>query len=215
MAEVLAVQRPGAPAVVAPVADALADLLGVEVSTTSEEGEAVLRHLERQDTVLGVVARDDPLSWRIATAAAKPVVLVPPPGTPTPSKISRVLAPLDGTLESAGAVAEALKLFPHSELVVLHVFDRDTVPPFWDQAAHARRDWEHEFRARFCTPPDARVELRNGAPEEHVAQVAAEEHAHLIALGWSQGLGDGRARTVRGTVHDATVPVILVPLRHD
>lgn len=211
MAEVLAIERRGAPASVVSVARALADVLGGEVSTTSAGRDAVLDALNRQDTVLGVLARDHPLSWGIATRTAKPVVLVPPRGLFTPSAISRMLAPLDGTIESAGAVTEAMKLFPQAELVVLHVFDHDTVPVFWDQAAHARRDWEREFRARFCPPPDVRVELRSGAPEEHVAQVAADEHAHLIALGWSQHLGEGRARTVRSTIRDATVPVVLFP----
>jgi hypothetical protein len=213
MAEVLAIERREGHTAVVPVARALADVLGGEVSTISAGRDAVLDALESQDTLLGVLAREHPLSWGIATTTTKPVVLVPPHGVLTPSGISRVLAPLDGTLESAGALTETMKLFPHTELVVLHVFDPDTVPIFWDQAAHARRDWEREFRARFCTPPDVRVELRSGAPEEHVAQVAADEHANLIALGWGQHLGAGRARTVRNTIRDAAVPVLLVPLR--
>ncbi|GAA3515918.1 hypothetical protein FHR32_006066 [Streptosporangium album] len=41
--------------------------------------------------------------------------------------------------------------------------------------------------------------------------VAAEEDIDLITLGWSQYGGAGRARTVRGIVADADVPVMLIP----
>jgi len=34
----------------------------------------------------------------------------------------------------------------------------------------------------------------------------------MIALGWSRHLDPGRSRTVRRTVRDAVVPVMLVPM---
>lgn len=216
MSEVLAIERPGASTAIDAVAGALADVLGATVSRISAGHETVLAELERPGAVLGVVPRDHRLSWAIASTAVKPVVLVPPADVfAAPPAISRVLVPLDGTLESAAAVTETMELFAGAgvELVVLHVFDQVTVPAFWDQAAHARRDWEREFRARFCTPSaNVRLELRSGLPTDHVNQVAADERAQLIALGWSQRTGRGRARTVRGTIRDATVPVMLVPL---
>jgi hypothetical protein len=212
---VLAIERSGAETSVVRFARAMADVLDATVSTTSAGRDAVLDELERSATVLGVVARDHASSWRIATTTGKPVVLVPPADLSAPPPVvSRVLVPLDGTVESAGAVAGTMRLFASAgvEVVVLHVFDATTVPAFWDQAAHARRDWEHEFRSRFCPPAGVRLELRSGAAEEHVSQVAADARADLIALGWSQRLDGGRAGTVRGTVRAAEVPVMLVPL---
>jgi hypothetical protein len=214
MGEVLAIERPGPATAVVPVARAIADVLGATVRRTSAGRDAVLGHLERPDTVLGVVPRDHRSSWGIAGTAAKPVVLVPPAGVLVPQPvISRVLVPLDGTFESASAVTGTMELFGCAgvELIVLHVFDETTVPAFWDQAAHARREWEREFRARFCRSVDARLELRSGVPADQVNQVADAEGSQLIALGWSQRLDSGRARTVRGTIRDATVPVMLVP----
>ncbi|MFE2752324.1 universal stress protein [Actinosynnema sp. NPDC059335] len=214
--KVVAVERPGAAPVVA-IATAVAEAIGATVVTVPTGRDAVLGALRGPDAVLGVVPRDQHSSWTIARASARPVVLVPPmyPGTSaSTAAVSRVLVPLDGTAESARAVVEVLGLLARAnvDLVVLHVFDEATVPPFWDQAAHARHDWEREFRKRFCTPEDVRLELRSGRPGDRVNQVAAEEHAHLIALGWSRRLDEGRARTVRDTVRGARVPVMLVPL---
>ncbi|WP_020659157.1 universal stress protein [Amycolatopsis benzoatilytica] len=222
MRTVLAVQHQEPAVPVAEVAGAIADLLHSSVSTIDYFGAepvvAVLAELARPDIVLGVVGRDASAgsqAWRVAAGAAKPVVVVPPAFSPGPAApLSRVLVPLDGTEESAAAVADTMRLFAGAglEVIVLHVFDKTTVPAFWDQAAHARRSWETEFRARFCAPVDARIELRNGTPGEHVARVAADEQVDLIALGWSQRLDEGRARTVRSTVRESTVPVMLVPL---
>ena len=47
---------------------------------------------------------------------------------------------------------------------------------------------------------------------ERVPDVAEAEGADVIALGWSQRLDPGRARTVRRAVLDAVVPVMLVPM---
>ncbi|WP_225728984.1 MULTISPECIES: universal stress protein [unclassified Nocardia] len=200
---------------VAAVADALADVICGQVYRQSGDApaEVFLRALADPAIALGVLARDA-AAWPIVQATAKPVVLVPE-GIPH-SVIQRVLVPLDGTEEATTAVAETVRLFRTAgmEIVVLHVFDRKTVPAYWDQAAHARDAWEEEFLARYCTPyfsgPKQKLTLRNGAPGETVVDVAAAS-ADLIVLGWSQQVRPGRAETVRRTVAAATVPVLLVP----
>lgn len=146
---------------------------------------------------------------------SKPVVLMPiAPGSTAPGLISRVLVPLDGTPESAEAMAETVAVFAESgiDIVVLHVFDETTVPKFWDQSAHARKSWDEEFLARYCKQPDARLELRTGRPGETILDVAATEHADLIALGWAQNLSAGRASTVRTTLSRARTPILLLPV---
>ncbi|HEX6197124.1 MAG TPA: universal stress protein [Jiangellaceae bacterium] len=175
----------------------------------------VLHETAAPEVVLTVLSRDVPTPpiWPgVIPQVSKPVILVPYTGLPL--TLSRALVPLDGTPESTGAVAGVMDLFARAglDLVVLHVFNAATAPRFWDQAAHARREWEEEFMARYCSAPGARLTLRSGAPDEQVVDVATEEHADLITLGWSQRLASGRAQTVRRTIADSLVPVMLVPL---
>jgi nucleotide-binding universal stress UspA family protein len=56
------------------------------------------------------------------------------------------------------------------------------------------------------------MEIRSGTPGEQVVDVAEAERVDLIALGWSQQLDADRAHTVRRSVLDSGVPVLLVPL---
>jgi len=227
MTEVLAVIHAGhTDAVVTGVAAAVAEVvhahlrrIDLDTALSGKRGAAglVLRELDNPATLLGVLARDvpTPSTWqRVVSNATKPVVVVPEMGELASPVISRVLVPLDGTPEAAGAVAQTVGLFTGAgvDVVVLHVFDPSTVPRFWDQAAHARRAWEQEFMTRFCAQPGARLELRTGTVGQQVVEVAATEAVDLITLGWSQRLDPGRARTVRRTVLEATVPVMLVPL---
>ena len=179
----------------------------------------VIRALHQPGTVTGVLPGDEmwrPLWQPVAQRSAKPVVLVPARGR-LPGRIRRVLLPLDGTARSAAAVAGAAERFARggAELVVLHVFDAQTVPKFWDQHAHAAQAWEQEFLARYCALPGARLELRSGTAAEHVAKVAGAEQADMIALAWSQRLEPGRAAAVRRTILEAEVPVMLIPMPAD
>ncbi|MFC9997421.1 universal stress protein [Nocardia sp. NPDC127526] len=199
------------------VAASLADILAARVrpvAAGASEAE-FLRDLGHPDVVLGVAALDGG-GWPIVEGSAKPVVLVPHSLRLGADVIKRVLVPLDGTEEAAHAVAEAVCLFraAGTEIIVLHVFDRATVPACWDQPAHARSAWEEEFLARHCVPffdgPPPLVTLRSGHPGENVVQVA-EDAADLIILGWSRRLLPGRAQTVRTAIAGACVPVMLVP----
>ncbi len=177
----------------------------------------VMRVLHQAGTVSGVLAAGElsrPLWQRVAQQSAKPVVLVPAEPRDQPPRIRRILLPLDGTAQSASAVAGTAERLARggAEIVVLHVFDARTVPRFWNQHAHAGRAWTQEFLARYCALPGARLELRSGIAAEHVVKVAGTEQADMIALAWSQRLEPGRALVVRRAVLDAGVPVLLVPM---
>ena len=177
----------------------------------------VMRALHQPRTVSSVLAAGEPsrpLWQRVAQQSAKPVVLVPAGARDQTPRIRRVLLPLDGTAQSASAVADAAERLARAgaELVVLHVFDAQTVPKFWDQHAHAGQAWGQEFLARYCALPGARLELRSGAAAEHVVKVAGAEQADMIALAWSQRLEPGHALVVRHAVLDTGVPVMLVPM---
>jgi nucleotide-binding universal stress UspA family protein len=224
-ADVLAVLGPGDEGLVTQTADVIARLVGGQVRplrlaadlSLRRAARQVIRALHQPGTVTGVLSGDEmsrPLWQPVAQRSAEPVVLVPAGARRLPRRIRRVLLPLDGTARSAAAVAEAAERFARggAELVVLHVFDAETVPKFWDQQAHASQAWEQEFLARYCALPGARVELRSGAAAEHVAKVAGAEQADMIALAWSQRLGPGRAAAVRRTIVEADVPVMLIPM---
>ncbi len=182
--------------------------------------EAVLTAVGDEDVVVAVLAaEDDPraASWRVMRAAGKPLVLVPPRLRDGHPPIGRVLVPLDGTPECAHAVEHTIELCTHAgvDLVVLHVFGPSTMPPYWDQPAHALQAWSEEFLSRHVAAPGVRLEVRTGVPGDNVVDVAASLGADLIALGWSQRLDAGRARTVRRAVAEAPVPVMLVPVHDD
>lgn len=206
------------------VAEAMARITQSDVHTMAAspadypDADTFLAELSRPDTVLGVLVphpthRAD--SWQVIQHSDKPVIVVPRHFVVHSSPaVSRVLVPLDGSKEAALTVRDTMHLFADAEveLVVLHVFDATTVPRFWDQAAHARHGWEQQFRESCCIPSTSTVELRRGRPGQRIAEVAAEQHSDLIALGWSQNLAPGRARTVLSTIRDADMPVMLVPV---
>ncbi len=199
------------------MAHALAEAVGGGMRTipANVSDDEFLEQLAAPEVILGIVALDGE-GWGIARQATKPVVVVPAAARPI-TTIHQVLVPLDGTDETVSAVAETVRLFgaAGTKIVVLHVFDAATTPEFWDQAAHARPVWEQEFRARYCTPhfPETTptLTLRSGAPGEHVIDLAAQ-YTDLIILGWSRRLDPGRAQTVRRTVGEAPVPVMLIPV---
>ncbi|GAB4585621.1 universal stress protein [Nocardia sp. IFM 10818] len=199
------------------VAGTLAKVMEASVHSVPADIAAAdfVRALADPDAVLGIVANDDGV-WDVLRRCTVPIVVVPADTTAAPYDIDRVLVPLDGTDEAAHAVSETVRLFGAAgvEIVVLHVFDRSTVPAHWDQAAHARDSWEHEFLARYCAPyfPGLcqTLTLRSGVPGDAIVDVATEQ-ADLIVLGWSQRLLPGRAQSVRRAVAAASVPVMLVP----
>lgn len=226
MPEVLAAVEAGQDSLVTDVAELISGIvqagtrrLDVPEDISQEQAAALmLRALDEPAAVLAVLAAHSSsraACWRVVQRARKPVVLVPPGAKVRRPAISRVLLPLNGTPESAVAVADTMGLLARAgvDLVVLHVFDAATVPRFWDQAAHAHQAWTEEFLARNAATAGARLELRSGSPGEHVVDVAGAEEADLIALGWSQHLDAERSRTVRRSVLHAGVPVLLLPVR--
>ena len=151
----------------------------------------------------------------------RPVLVVPPAPVPPAGvgsaerrRVQRVLVPLEGSIESSAPVADALEAFHAAgvELVLLHVFDVDTVPRFWDQSSHADESYAAEFASRWCDQPAADLHLRRGAAPEVVVEVARAEEVDLVALAWTRDLGPGRAAVVRAALAGAEVPVLLVPV---
>ena len=185
----------------------------------------LVAHARRREADLVVVGvRDvaDPdrpvghLAVALVSTLATPVLLVPPPrnGHRVLRTFERVLVPLEGSEPSAIAVADALAHFTEAglEIVVLHVFDADTVPRFWDAAGHAEESFTASFSSRWCHEHDVDLHLRRGEAPDAVVEIAAAEHVDLVALGWSQDLTPGHAAVVRAALADCGVPVLLVPI---
>jgi hypothetical protein len=127
-----------------------------------------------------------------------------------------LLVPLDGTGETAEAVRDVLGGIGTDadlELVVLHVFEADSIPAFSDQFGHEAEAWGDEFLRRWL-PDDlgkTRLETRVGRAGDVVR--AACEDADFVAVAWKQDLTPGRAQVVCALLADATVPVVLLPTR--
>jgi nucleotide-binding universal stress UspA family protein len=201
----------------------LADQAGVELRlATGDPARAIVAALGASDVamvVLGVrgqAAGPRPAgstALAVAGDALKPVVVVPPePHGPTPGGLHRVLVPLDGTPDAARAVEQAMGWFAGSgvAIVSLHVFDRTTVPRFWDRPEHDPAAWSREFVARNAPTAGRRLEVRSGWPSDRILEVAGSERADMIALGWHRRLAPDRAAVVRDVLARTTVPVILL-----
>jgi nucleotide-binding universal stress UspA family protein len=185
---------------------------------------AITNAIGARDVVAGVLgARGEPAGARpcghvamaVVAAVDKPIVVVPPradgPGRPW----ERVLVPLDGHPASSLAVAGTLALLHAAriEVVVLHVFDDQTIPSFWDQPHHSMAAWVDELTRRHGrTTPAPTVELRTGSPADQALGVASGYDVDAIVLGWSRSFDEGRALTVCRTLGESRVPVVLLPV---
>jgi hypothetical protein len=160
--------------------------------------------------VLAAAAHPGAAFWEVIRRAGKPVGVVPLGAGRLTVPIVRVLVPLDDTPQAAEAVAPLADrlLAGGADLVATHVFSPETVPAFWDQAAHAREPWTRGFLLRNL-PAGVQVDLRHGRPAEEVLAGAADADAGLILMGWAQRLDEDRARIVRLALH-GSVPVLLV-----
>jgi len=203
-----------------------ADVAGLPLRTVS--GPVLDRLLECgrvKDVVAMVIgARGTPGGRRplgstalaVATSLQKPVVIVPLNGPPS-AAVRRILVPLEGNLPASLVPRSIVALGREADLevVVLHVHEESSLPPFTDQPQHERQEWTREFLTRYCPWGIGRVRLetRLGRSEELIPLVAGETGADLIVLGWAQELAEGRAPVVRAALSRGRAPVMLVPVR--
>jgi nucleotide-binding universal stress UspA family protein len=151
----------------------------------------------------------------VATALAKPVLIVPPDANPAPT-FRRVLVPVEGTLSTSLAPRVIFELVTGAEVdvVALHVHDLDSLPAFTDQPQHEQYAWAREFLLRYCPwgLGEVRLERRVGRIGDVVPLVAEQCDCDLIVLGWARALSEGRAPVVRETLARSRRPVLLVPV---
>lgn len=185
------------------------------------------RHLEREaeadDVVAVVLGRTHrphahpvgAIALELLITLPKPVAVVPAQ-TAHPGRLGRVLVPLEGTRSTSLAPHRTIELARDAglEVVLVHVFDRASVPSFTDQPQHETAAWIDEFLARYspAPPEEVRLESRVGRPADEIVSVAREIDADVIALGWAQDLAAGRAPVVHAALEHARLPVFLIPV---
>jgi len=174
------------------------------------------------EQVVGVIGardqRDDPrptggVAATVIARVTHPIVVVgPTTRLPRHGRVARALLPLDGTAGSATAVEPVAAVLGRAgvDVVVQHVFDRTTVPAFWDQAHHETESWTREFRARWCSEPVTRVKWSGGAAAEEILAAGLADDVDLIALSWAQDARPGHAAIIKSVLTHAHVPVLLV-----
>ncbi len=188
-------------------------------------GEAVpdlLTQLRFADVAFGVLGSRSihakpELAGHVALALLKaspvPLVLVPPHGHGLPAKGPRFLLPLDGTTETTTALEPIATLLANAdaEVLMLHVFDSASIPPFIDST----EDLDilaAEFVLRHLPEHSTKCVLRIGDPGPHIIEVTGSEQLDGIIVAWRQDLSAGRAEVVRHLIRETHVPLMFVPI---
>lgn len=216
--EVIHVAPPGTPA--PPLPDAFADVTVRQVAD-GDVVDVLVRELARTDVIgaamgarADIEARGGPghVAQGVLAGSDKPIAIVPPDWKVPASSHLRVLVPLDGSEEADLTVRATLFRVAHSdvEVVVLHVFDPTTAPPFLDRPEHDLPAWGHEFLLRHGDVPHATITWRTGSCEQGIVDAVTTEQIDVVILGWHGVLAPGRASTVRAVLANAHVPVLLV-----
>lgn len=151
----------------------------------------------------------------IAMRLRGPLLVVPAKAV-VPARLERLLIPLEGTEATTAPIRGLLEYFafrPETELVTLHVFTLDDIPPFENHAPHEADAWVHEFRDRYVPAgtPQATIERRFGRVEQVVPEVADTINATLTVVSWSQDLAPNHARLVNALLKHPSRPTLLVP----
>jgi len=212
------VETPGTESRLTVVSHAIGSVLDLPVVTRYVDpacsADELMSELERAK-VGGVVlaAGEEPTSlwWSLAPRLPAPVVVLPAAARDPSATVRHALVPLDGSRAATTRVSDIVKRLEAHDVSVrlLHVFDATTVPRFWDQAAHAGRHWETEFRERHRLH-DRDLVLRRGSGPGQVVAEADRSGVDLIVLGWNGRLAGRSAAVVRRAVLRGTVPVMLL-----
>ena len=149
---------------------------------------------------------------RIAEATAVPLIIVPPDASD--ERMERILIALgrNGDAEIVLALAEQLRLADDPDIVAVHVFRPDAIPPYGDDPTFEAEVWAHEFlrRATATAIKHVHIELRVGDPAVEVSAAVHELGADLVVLAWHHAISGGHAPIVRRVLETAHVPVVLL-----
>jgi nucleotide-binding universal stress UspA family protein len=206
------------------LAGAVAPLFGAEVEQVRVGGRDALAALvhagEAADVEVIVIGEGHALAadagtddaTALATRTDTPVLAIPPDAT-VPTRIERVLIAMKGTPASELNLKRAIQ---HADLggvdvVVLHVDDEASIPPFSDQVQHEVDAYAREFLARWIPGAEhARIEFRVGTPTSEILETVSSTHPDVLAVGWPRSDDAARGHTARELLQNSPVPVLLV-----
>jgi len=148
----------------------------------------------------------------VAEQTTVPVMIVPPERVDR--RVDRILIALEGNGDSEMILALAEQLRPASQpdIVAVHVFKPDALPPFGDDPTFEAEAWTHELLRRASNTVAAKVHLdiRVGDPAVRVSEAVRDLEADLVVLAWHRRFSEGHARIVRSVLESAHVPLILL-----
>ena len=146
----------------------------------------------------------------LITLCDKPVIVVPAEAS-CDGQLRHVLFGLEGITPTSEVLGPTIELARERgfEVVVVHVDDEESIPPFSDQPQHETDAFASEFLARYgpAVEPSA-LQLRIGEPAEQVLSTCDDTAADTVVLAWSCSLAPGRAGLVRRILEQARVPVM-------
>jgi nucleotide-binding universal stress UspA family protein len=206
-------------------AEAEAHAAGVELKLRAGDPIPMLTAEAAADDVdtLAVGVRGTPAGPRPAghialaliTTSSKPIVVVPPE-TVRPVRLTRALVPLDGSHATTEALRHTIELAVRAKATVIALHVRKP-PPFSEQPQYETEVWAEEFLERYspCPLEDVTLELRLGAVGQRILDAVNETHSDIVILGWSQNLTAGHATVIRDALERSPVPLLLLPVPVD
>lgn len=188
-------------------------------ATVTDEIAAVQREVEAVAVAVGTrglagsVRPIGHVALRLVQELPVAVLAVPPAATDHP--IGRVLVALEGDGES-GAVGSLIDRFGVEggpEVVALHVFAPEDLPPFGDHPVFETEAWAREFLRRSTGTPShrMRLEVRVGSVVDIVSGSVDELAADLVVLAWNRSLAAGHGGIVRRVLEAGRAPTLLLP----
>lgn len=148
----------------------------------------------------------------IAQEATVPVLIVPPDAAN--HRVDRILIALerDGDSEVVLALAEQLSRAQEPDIVAVHVFSPDEVPPFGDDPTFEAEGWAREFlrRASNTVAAGVQLDIRVGDPAVRISEAVRDLGADLVVLAWHREMSEGHARIVRRVLETMHVPLVLL-----
>ncbi|RYG86754.1 MAG: universal stress protein [Alphaproteobacteria bacterium] len=165
---------------------------------------------------------------RVVRRSRRPLlVAAQPPSAPYDKTI--LALDFDEASRAAGRAALAMRIFEHTDVIVMHAFDApaermlrrslDTVDGADDYVESERRravEQLHELVRELELPPTRhRVAAINGTPARSIHECASSEEAHLIVLGTNQRKGFERlliGSVTEDVIREQHRDVLIVPI---
>ena len=182
-----------------------------EALTALSKGPGVVALVVGIRAVVGGPRPAGHVTEELITQSPVPVVAVPPATGARARTLSRVLLPLEGAAPPDSSTEEIVRAFEAAGSLVdtVHVFDRASVPMFWD-GWHDTEIWSEQFKHRY-SPVATDTQLRLGDVAQQILGAAEENGSTLILLEWKCRLNHTHAPIVRELLSGTAVPLMLLP----